>query len=263
MKMIETQADAIGIIDEAGLTGKVRNLTPAHDGQLGLVAALMLPDADLMKWENIFAAPFDRFRRAAPIGAKFHITDAFASSSAEWIAAAVEARKGVFDLVKVHNLLVVYTARDATIARRSHALLKEVEDHARASKLEHIAISQRPSNTRHVAECFQGVVSTIDVLAETFQLQHVALYSDEIDPGVRADMESAADRLRNLSKHQVDIRGYNKVRNTPVLRSIAFRMTCPALTSLELARSKNTERKVVLFLQLTSSLIHSCTTCRS
>ncbi len=147
-----SNADALAILDEAGLTAKVRNLTVDHDGQIGLVAALMLPSPDLSGWEAIFEPPYRAFSNAAPPGAKLHITDAFASGDAGWIAAANQSRSDIFSLVRAKNLLVVFTAREASVARASHQATQDMISRAKASKSPNLSVSERPSDTRLVSE---------------------------------------------------------------------------------------------------------------
>ena len=221
--------DAIAVLDEAGLTAKVRNLTAAHDGQLGLVAALMLPTPDLAHWEGVFRAPFDAFVAAAPQGAKHHITDAFGSGDTDWMAAAHQSRSDIFDLVRQHRLCVTYVAREASVARASFEALQVVSARGKANKSPDLSVSERPSATRLVSECYEGLVSTIHVMAEGFGRQHVALYSDEIDDAVLAIMERDADRLRNVSEREVNVRGYDKAKKTPLHAKIKFTADVPGI----------------------------------
>lgn len=218
--MISSPTDAIGIVDEAGLTGLVRNLTPGQDKSIGLVAALMLPDADMAKWESVFAPPYEAFRAAAPAGAKLHITDAFTSGSADWAAAAERARQDIIDRIQRLGLLIIYTARRGQVARTTHDMLLGIAERADAARPAHISVSRRPSGTRHVAECYQGVVSIVDVLAATFGCRHIALYSDTIDPAVLADMEAAADRLRSVSRRVKHVHGYDRLAKQRVTGTI-------------------------------------------
>lgn len=227
--MMAPPADAMGIVDEAGFTGKVKNLAPERDDEIGLVAALMLPDGDLEKWEAEFRPPFEAFRASAPAGAKLHVTDAFASGDTAWAAVAAASRRDVFDRIQRLRLLVVYTARRAVVARTTHALMSEIRDRAQAASPPHITVSRRPSTTRHVAECFQGVVSVIDILAGSAGCGHVALYSDTIDATVLADMEAAADRLRRLSRRETEIRGFDKAAKLRLAGKISFSVDLPGI----------------------------------
>lgn len=221
--------DALAIIDEAGLTAKVRNLTPDHDGQIGLVAALMLPTPDLAYWEKVFKPPYDHFVAAAPPGAKLHITDAFRASNPAWAAAAEQSRRDIYALAREHRLRVTYLAREASVSRRSHERLEELAAQARSNKPSHISVPDRPSDTRLVTECYEGLISTIDVMAESFGCQHVALYADEIDEGVLKAMEADADELRHLSRRVVELPGYDKQQKQPLKRSIVFSSDMPGL----------------------------------
>lgn len=221
--------DGLAILDEAGLTALVRNLTSDHDGKIGLVAALLLPTPDLAHWESVFQPPYDAFAAAAPANAKLHITDAFKSGNAAWAAAAEQARRDIFSLSRANKVCIAYIAREASVARRSHEALEQVATQAKANKPAHISVPERPSETRLVSQCYEGLVSTIDVMAEAFGYKHIALYADEIDKGVLKAMEADAEDLRRLSQHEVDLPAYDKLQGKKLKRTITFSADLPGL----------------------------------
>lgn len=224
-----SEPDALAIIDEAGLLAKVQNLTPDHDGQIGLVAALMLPTPDLAFWESVFAPPYDAFVAAAPPNAKLHITEAFLPGNPAWTAAAEQARRDIYALARANNLCVTYIAREASVSRTSYEMMERLAAQARSNKPPHISVPERLSDTRLVTECYEGLISTIDVMAESFGCQHVALYADEIDVGVLKAMEADANALRQLSRRTVELPGYDKQQGKPLKRSITFSCDMPGL----------------------------------
>lgn len=221
--------DAIAVLDEAGLTAKVRNLSEDHDGKIGLVAALMLPTADLAHWEAVFEPPFTSFKNAAPPGAKLHITDAYGSADQRWIAAANAARQDIFSIVRAERLLIAYLAREASIARKTHEAEQDLISKAKTLKPPHISISERPSETRLVSECYEGLVSLIDILAETAGSEHVAMYADEMDKDVLRVMEADAQALRELSQKQVTLAGFDKAKGTKLSRTLTFSSDVPGI----------------------------------
>ncbi len=214
------EPDAIAFLDEAGLAAKVRNLTKDHDGQIGLVAALMLPTADVDYWQNVFREPFESFKAAAPPKTKLHITDAFRSGNDNWAKTASQSREEIYELVKANSLYVTYLAREASVARRSHQMMQQHIDRCESENSSNISVSRHPSNTRVVSECYQGLVSTVDIMAEAFGLQHIALFSDEIDNIVLNNMEVQADRLRNISRREQELTAFDKQQKKIIKRRI-------------------------------------------
>ncbi len=66
-------------------------------------------------------------------------------------------------------------------------------------------------------------------MAETGNCNHVALYADEIDEGVVKAMELEADALRNLSRREVELRGFDKQKNQRLSRKLVFSINLPGL----------------------------------
>jgi hypothetical protein len=90
----------------------------------------------------------------------------------------MQARTEIYALVRSNQLGVAYIAREASVARKTHEASLDLIARSKAAKSPHLSVSERPSDTRLVSECYEGLVSTIDIMAESFGSQHVALYAD-------------------------------------------------------------------------------------
>ena len=190
---------------------------------------VILPTPDIGHWQNVFDPPYQGFATAASPGAKLHITDAFASGDTAWTQAAKATRSEIFSLVAANRVRIVYIAREASVARKTHASMQDLIARAKLSKPPHLTISDRPSETRLVSECYEGVVRTVDIMAESVGYQHVAIYADEIDEGVLKVMEADADALRRLSKRQVELEGYDKQKQAKLSRTLTFSTDRPGI----------------------------------
>ncbi|WP_156995469.1 hypothetical protein [Elstera litoralis] len=111
-------ADTVTYVDEAGLNGLVRNLTPEQDDEISLLCALPIPIEHVNFCRNEVKKFYDVFCEAAPPESILHITDAFAEGNKTWRKAAENARQGIFEIVRRHRIYVVYAARRARIARK-------------------------------------------------------------------------------------------------------------------------------------------------
>lgn len=230
---IERPTSAFAVIDDAGANGEVHKLRPDQDDAFGLVAGIVFPGDDLDHWSDQFKPAFDIFRSAAPAGAKLHITDAFADPESPWATTARTARREVHALIESHELPIVYTARRLRIARQNHEMKKHLS--ANISSL----ADQKPSTPTHyvhkkrsrkrvVDECYQGVVSLLDIFARHAQLQMIKVYPDQIDDVVRRGMDASANRLRHLSKRTQLVTGFNIVtRSVETLGQITASLDLP------------------------------------
>ncbi|KUO69174.1 MAG: hypothetical protein APF80_02285 [Alphaproteobacteria bacterium BRH_c36] len=70
-------------------------------------------------------------------------------------------------------------------------------------------VHKKRSRERLVDECYQGIVSLLDIFARYAQLQMIEVYPDQIDDVVRRGMDDSADRLRHVSTRTRPITGFN------------------------------------------------------
>jgi hypothetical protein len=228
-------ADAFAVIDEAGYVGLVDGLTAANDDDFGLIAGLLFPTGDRSRWEQVFAPPFDAFRKAAPTGAKLHITDAFKSGDEKWIAAARASRAEIYRLIMQRQIYVVFLARRCRISRRTRDNQRGVVEFSKslAAAREGVATHYpRPKRkaTRVIGECYQGIVSIIDDIAKANGRRSVEVYSDALDDEVLAHMEGEANRFRSISKREINLSAYSKERRrVEVLGRIVMSVDLPGV----------------------------------
>jgi hypothetical protein len=115
-----------------------------------------------------FRPGFERFRAAAPAGAKHHITDAFKKGNEAWGSVAQQVRNEFLSMFKEREILVVYHASRLVLERKMHLRIKSaVRSGARENRVE--------------TSLFARMALKLDAFAEEFGRRRVDLYFDRID----------------------------------------------------------------------------------
>jgi len=153
------------------------------------------------------------------------------SGDVEWKAAADRARNDIFDLIFQDNLLICYLARRVRVARATFKMnSKHATDSAqRAAQNPRFSFSNRPSADRIDGECVQGLVSTIDILAESFDVDRIHLFTDHIDEGLLKDLNAEVSDLRTLSSRTSVLKAYDRVEGKPVSRIMTINAHLPGI----------------------------------
>lgn len=121
----------IAYIDESGQRGYERKFVEGQAHQLGLMAALVIPCELHDQIVEQFRPGFERFRNAAPDGARLHITDAWRRGNEAWAAVAEVVREEFFNLIRAREIPIIYDARRVATARTRHAMHVAQEERLR------------------------------------------------------------------------------------------------------------------------------------
>lgn len=194
------EADTLAFIDESGAGGYSRRLTPARDEELGLICALLVPSACSKTFRGEFHSGYKRFWDAMPIGAKPHITDAFAPGNEMWAAVARSVRTEYFQLVHRLKIYVIFEARRLRVDRMSHNFRENLVLRARQQASSRTRSSYRPSQSRVEDEIIVGLALKLDAFCEDFGRRKVDLLFDELDKSLRERYTNAVDRTRYIAK---------------------------------------------------------------
>ena len=217
-------ADVLVYVDEAGDRGLVRNLTPADDDKISVIAALPVPAAMRAAASQLIAPLYARFVAGMPPDAKPHITDAFAPGREAWATIAREVRSDLEGIFRRNGFVIVYAARRFGVARQSFIHFQSVKANAKASASDRYKVSRgnRPSDDR----VEDVLVSTLGLLMEEFAAQEnhqrVDLMFDEIDASVAARHAADLNRIRTISRLSRTVSGWDTVEQKRVEGRIDF-----------------------------------------
>jgi hypothetical protein len=184
---METTGDVIAFTDEAGRRGYVRDLSASSDQLVSLMVSILIPIEHLEAMRALFQPPFDRFRAAAPPGAKLHITEAFKSGHETWRAVAEQVRAEQFQLMKQDGVFLTYSARRMRVSRELHDLLECLTAQAKAQRRTDYVIpgENRPSAAQVDDDVMINLALMADEFAEVRKRGKVQFYFDQIDEAVK------------------------------------------------------------------------------
>jgi len=216
--------DVLVYVDEAGDRGLIRDLTPADDGKISVIAALPVPAASRTAASQLVEPLYARFVAGMPADAKPHITDAFSPGREAWAAIAREVRTELEGVFRRHGFVIVYAARRFGVSRQSftHFLSVKADANTSVSARYKVTGSNRPSDDR----VEDVLVSTLGLQMEEFAEQEdhnrVDLMFDEIDASVAARHAADLKRTRTISRVSRTVRGWDTVDQKRVEGRIEF-----------------------------------------
>ncbi len=216
-------------VDEAGARGQVRDIRPERDGEFGLMCAVLFdPDLHAKAIED-FTPAFEKFRDAAPPGAKLHITDAFKPGNEAWRAVAEPVREEYIQLIQTFNPMVIYAARRLRLARAMHERHENLKAETKADRRSSVKIvgDNRPSDTRIEDDIITSLVLRLDEFAnsmagQVYNVKQVDLLFDEIDVAER--YEAVIQRTREVSTNITTVKGWDPAQTKRVEGKIAIKV---------------------------------------
>ncbi|SCY34579.1 hypothetical protein [Microvirga guangxiensis] len=221
-------ADVVSFVDEAGGRGYLRNITEQADNYISLMCALPIPVEHLEFARESIRPSFDRFCKAAPPGAKLHITDAFQSGNDEWAKTAHEVREEIFGFMIRRQLRVVYAARRFKIAREVHGINEQLTASAKDQSPVHgprmyaIPGANRPSDDQVEDQVLIDLALILDLFVEDAGFQKTDLYFDQIDAPVAKRYEELLERTKNISSRTTEVIARNLVTRTNETATISI-----------------------------------------
>lgn len=233
--MLGVVSRLLAYIDDSGEKGLLRNLEASKDDEIALLAAIVIPEVSVESLRQVFSPPFESFKAARPHGSeKLHITDAFASNDANWIAVAGEVREAIFSLVDNHDISVIYEARRARIARESFEREQNLATSAAQERRSGIRLNDRPSTELLEEDPMLGLVLKLNAFCEDRHFNTVDLFTDQMDSKKEHRFKQSIEKAKSLSQPATQVvRGWNPETQAPVLRTIQFKLHYASGKTLE------------------------------
>lgn len=201
----------IAYVDEAGRFGLVRDITPDDDHLIAVLAAVVFEPEQRERAIHDLTPPFEAFKRAAPLGAKLHITDAFAPGNEEWAAVAREVRETYLSTLACLSCPIIYAARRHRIAR----WLRDTLDHAieaypaPPSPIRVIG-SERPDPERIEDTVMKYLALRLDAYADDHGIGLIDVIFDSTDDGVMRRYQAAVARTKSISSTVHTVHGWHR-----------------------------------------------------
>jgi len=214
--------DLLVFADEAGSRGYVRDLKPEQDHEISLICTLPIPAEFLEPVKSTLNPLFEKFKAAAPVGAKIHITEAYAKGNDKWREVADEVREELFRIMHEMRIIIVYSARRLRFSRERHEEQMSIKTKGLASRKSDIKITNanRPSDEQVDDEVMIGLALMIDAFCELNKKSRADLVFDEIDKAVAARYEAALERTRNIGDLSKDVKGWDPKEKKVVIGKI-------------------------------------------
>ena len=220
-------ADTFAFVDESGVRGYSRKLTPARDHELGLVCALLVPAPRVEEFREAFRPGYQRFLEAMPDGTKLHITDAFAYGNERWATVASSVRSQFHGLIRHLQIPLIYEARRLAVERDAHALREDLVSRAKAARRSPVRIPDRPSRSTVEDQLVLGLALKLDAFCEDYGRQGVDLLFDELDTNVAQRYVDAVDRTRNIGRSTRRVKGWDPRTKSRIEGEISFQADTP------------------------------------
>jgi len=219
-------------IDESEARGQVRGINPERDNRFGLMCAILFEPDLHAKAIQAFMPAFERFRDAAPPGAKLHITDAFKPGNEAWRAVAEPVREEYLSLIQAFSPMVIYAARRLKLARVAHELTVDLKAQAKASRRSPVKIvgESRPSDERIEDSLITSLAIRLDEFAgsmagQVHDVKQVDLLFDEIDVAER--YEAIIQRTREVSTNIKTVKGWDPTQSKRVEATLSVTVNAP------------------------------------
>jgi hypothetical protein len=167
------------------------------EARIGVMAAVLVaPEVSAVAVARLQPA-FDAFCKAAPPGARLHITDAFKPGNEEWAAIARPVREEYFRTLQSLRLPIVYAARRHGVARAT----REFVDKARAAvpaKPSPIRVigRERPIDDRIEDDLMVMLALRLGAYAEDVDSRTIDLLFDATDAEIAKRYDAVLDRVR-------------------------------------------------------------------
>lgn len=212
------QKNVHAYVDESGAKGLIRNLKPAQDKKIAVIACIAVPDTELQRFYDAFREPFNRFKQARPARtASLHITDAFESGSVAWANVAREVREQIFRTIRAMQIPVVYHARRLRIVRQTFERIQNMIDQALTSRRSDIRVNTRPSAERVEEDCMIGLTLKLDALLTDYGYDLVDFVTDEMDRPIAKLFQSMMDHTRKMANPSgCMVRGFDPAKKERV-----------------------------------------------
>jgi hypothetical protein len=208
--------------DEAGDGTLVRNLLPEKDAKISLFVGISFAPEIEQEATDRLKPHFDRFCEAAPVSAKIHITDAFASTCSEWRSAALATRNQYIDIMLSMGAVIVFAARRNRLSRELHALLNIPDTPPSPGSPIRVAGLGRPSNKRIDDDLMTMFALRLDAFAQDIDPRPIELLFDALDQATLGRYKAAIERTRNIGNRTVPIKFWNVDTRLPGTASIRF-----------------------------------------
>lgn len=215
---VSAEPDVITFVDEAGPRGFLRDLKPASDAGVSVLCGLPIPARFVDGARTAIRPLYERFRDAAPPGAKIHITDAFKPGNEAWGAVARPVREELFAYLQEKQYRIVYSARRLRVARETYEMNTRFKEDLREAKASRgpsnivVPGANRPSDEQVDDRLLKDLTLVMDMFMEIEELKWADFNFDEIT-------DTAADRFRKLieelrhtgdSVHATEVRDLSK-----------------------------------------------------
>lgn len=222
-------------VDEAGARGLVRDLDTSRDDEIGLMCAVLFEPDGHDKAIRAFTPSFEKFRDAAPQGAKLHITDAFKPGNESWRAVAERVREEYLSLINtVSRPMIIYSARRLRLSRQAHIGREALRASAKAARRSQIRIvgENRPSDVRIEDDLIECLTLRLDAFAEDMAeqvhvVQQVDLLFDEVDLQLAQRYEAVIQRTRQVSANIRTVKGWDPTQSKRLEGAIEFQVDAP------------------------------------
>lgn len=221
-------------IDEAEARGLLKDLQAARDDDFGLMCAVLFEPERHDLAIQAFTPAFERFRDAAPPGAKLHITDAFKFGNELWRPIAEEVRDEYLRLINSFKPMIVYSARRLRLSREAHLRREEMKILAKKAKRSQVRIvgENRPSDARIEDDLITCLALRLDAFAEdvagqAYNVKQVDLLFDQFDRDLALRYETVIQRTREVSVNSTKVKGWDPVSRSRGEGTIAFKVEAP------------------------------------
>lgn len=221
--------DILAFVDEAGERGFVRDLSPERDDLVSVLCAIPVPSEHLDCLRDELRPLYDRFKEAAPGGAKLHITDAFKPGNEEWRTVAEQVRKELFSKMHEMQVILIYVARRCRVARQMFETMDDARQQMMSKRRSSVKIvgANRPSDEKIEDDLMKSLALMLDAFAEDASRQHVDIFFDEIDTEVAKRYESSLGSTRHISGSVSLVRGWDSRTKEKVEGQVAISVETP------------------------------------
>lgn len=215
--------------DEAGHRGFSRKIDAAMDHQISLFCSIPILTSDLDAVREQFQPHFEKFKAAAPKGAKLHVTDAFIPGNEAWGKVTAEVRNDMFRLMLEKDIYLIYVARRFALERESFENSEAFKEAAKASAQSTIKIdgANRPSDECIEDNVMVGLAVMLDTYAEVVGCDRIDLLFDQIDKQIAKRYSNALEATRKLSNNQAVVGGWNPENKQRVSGTITMSVEAP------------------------------------
>jgi len=187
----------IAYIDESGQRGYERKFSEGQAHQLGLMASLIIPCELHDQIVDQFRPGFERFRDAAPAGARLHITDAWRRGNDGWATVAEAVREEFFNLIRTREIPIIYDARRVATARARHALHLAQDERLRTLPGTRADIPEFVDEAQLDHRLIEGLLWKLKWLAGETGYDNLDLHFDGLQPD---QMAQYVDIMRTLNR---------------------------------------------------------------